>query len=611
MSGFFFSHRLKIRRISLPSLFPLCSLLFLLLPLCSCALVSQSQDKNEAFERLTRQIFCQEVSSSSISLHYTLRNPEAYGLENLPVSYGEMKTSSSASSASIENLLASLESFQDAGLSKENELTLQILTEYLETASQGAPYVLYQEPLSPVIGIHAQLPVLLSEYPFYTADDIPAYFELLADTGNYFHSIADFECQKSEKGLFMTDAQAENVLEQCRAFSAMTDENCLFTTFSERLDALPNLTDSEKESLCKENKALVLEHVLPAYSALADRLESLIGTGRSTGGLCSLPDGKSYYSYLVRQTCGLSETVPELQEMAKRQIAEDLLAMQKLALETTSSNRLTAEVFSYSVPRNPGQPAIRSSASIPVLESFTPDAILSDLKSKITSAFPTAPSPEIDIKYVSQSMEEYLSPAFYMIPPIDSPAQNVIYINRAQTAQGLQLYTTLAHEGYPGHLYQTTYYSATDPDPLRNLLDFGGYVEGWATYAEMMSYYLAPIPAQEAALYQKNNSIILGLYAMADMGIHYDGWTVKDFMQYFQSYGIGNDEVLRSIYDQIAGTPANYLKYYLGYVKFYELKKETAAKLGDDFSQTDFHRVILDTGPAPFDIIEKELNKAF
>lgn len=105
--------------------------------------------------------------------------------------------------------------------------------------------------------------------------------------------------------------------------------------------------------------------------------------------------------------------------------------------------------------------------------------MLDDLRSKITDTFPEIPDVDFQVKYVPESMQDYLSPAFYMIPAIDNLTENVIYINNGQTASGLNLYTTLAHEGYPGHLYQTVYFSASEPDPIRSILDFGGYVEGW------------------------------------------------------------------------------------------------------------------------------------
>ena len=63
-------------------------------------------------------------------------------------------------------------------------------------------------------------------------------------------------------------------------------------------------------------------------------------------------------------------------------------------------------------------------------------------------------------------MEEYLSPAFYMIPAIDNTSENVIYINKGHITDNLSLFTTFAHEGYPGHLYQNVYYASLHPNPI-------------------------------------------------------------------------------------------------------------------------------------------------
>ena len=121
----------------------------------------------------------------------------------------------------------------------------------------------------------------------------------------------------------------------------------------------------------------------------------------------------------------------------------------------------------------------------------------------------------------------------------------------------------------------------------------------------MMAYYMAPISEMEATLMQKNNSLILGLYAYADMGIHYDGWSQTDLNNFFGTYGITDPLILESIYHMIIGTPANYLKYYLGYLEIYDLKKEIAGELQKEFSQTDFHEAVLTAGPAPFDIVKE------
>ena len=576
-------HRKKIFLI-----LPCCLLVILISFLSGNAFWSSlhAESSDRQFRTFTRSLFQTEVSANTISLHYTLRSPSDYGIADIPATYGSLSSDPVAAKASVRNVLSSLQEFDPDTLSSENALTFKILDTYLKNASTGTDYLLYQEPLGPVSGIHTQLPVLLSEYSFYDTQDVETYLALLKETPSYFDSVIRFEQKKAASGLFMPDYQADSVLDTCQSFIDMGKENYLVSTFDERIASLDLLPENKKDSFQKENMKLVIEEIYPAYQNLITAIKSLKGKGMNEQGLSHFPYGKKYYEYLVRQTTGCNESISRLRLMTRAQILEDLSAMQKVLF-----------------------PADAALTQASVLEQTSPDSMLDDLRSKITDTFPEIPDVDFQVKYVPESMQDYLSPAFYMIPAIDNLTENVIYINNGQTASGLNLYTTLAHEGYPGHLYQTVYFSASEPDPIRSILDFGGYVEGWATYAEMMSYYLAPLPKTEASLLQKNSSVILGLYALADMGIHYDGWSVTDTVRFFSDYGINDPNAVQSVYKLIIGSPANYLKYYIGYLKFYELKKEMADALGNQFSQKEFHRAVLDVGPAPFKIVYDEVEK--
>lgn len=576
-------HRKKIFLI-----LPCCLLVILISFLSGNAFWSSlhAESSDRQFRTFTRSLFQTEVSANTISLHYTLRSPSDYGIADIPATYGSLSSDPVAAKASVRNVLSSLQEFDPDTLSSENALTFKILDTYLKNAFTGTDYLLYQEPLGPVSGIHTQLPVLLSEYSFYDTQDVETYLALLKETPSYFDSVIRFEQKKAASGLFMPDYQADSVLDTCQSFIDMGKENYLVSTFDERIASLDLLPENKKDSFRKENMKLVTEEIYPAYQNLITAIKSLKGKGMNEQGLSHFPYGKKYYEYLVRQTTGCNESISRLRLMTRAQILEDLNAMQKVLF-----------------------PADAALTQASVLEQTPPDSMLDDLRSKITDTFPEIPDVDFQVKYVPESMQDYLSPAFYMIPAIDNLTENVIYINNGQTASGLNLYTTLAHEGYPGHLYQTVYFSASEPDPIRSILDFGGYVEGWATYAEMMSYYLAPLSKTEASLLQKNSSVILGLYALADMGIHYDGWSVTDTVRFFNDYGINDANAVQSVYELIIGSPANYLKYYIGYLKFYELKKEMADALGNQFSQKEFHRAVLDVGPAPFEIVYDEVEK--
>lgn len=565
-----------------------CFLLILFLSVIIFRQVNTSEDQQ--FEDYTMNLFCQEVAGSTISLHYTLKDPSAYGIDNAPVTFGACTTDTNAICASSENALALLKSFNRSHLSDENQFTYDILEDSLTAALKEAPYALYEEPLAPLTGTQAQLPVLLSEYQFYTRSDVDTYLELLSKLPQYFQSIMEFEQTKSKRGLFMASYSADDIIKECQAFIDMGENNYLYSSFEERLNSL-DLTTDEKNAYIEANSRCITDYIFPSYAELKECLTSLRTTGKNNNGLCYLPNGKEYYELIVASETGSSRTIPELQQLTQQQMISDLTAMQQV-LTSSEEVAVSSDMFKT-------QGAI--------LEDPDPASILTTLESKLGNNFPASPEVNTQIKYVQESMEEYLSPAFYMIPAIDNTTNNVIYINQGHLPDDLSLFTTLAHEGYPGHLYQTTYYASQNPNPIRNILNYGGYTEGWATYSEMMSYYYAPIPKEQATLMQKNTSVILGLYALADMGIHYEGWTLVDTVSFFRSYGITDTNTIEDIYDLIIGDPANYLKYYIGYVEFLELKKDAMEEWGEEFTQERFHKEVLDMGPAPFTLLREQL----
>lgn len=546
-----------------------------------CSMKDQG-DADAEFEEYAEELFRSQAASNTVNLHYTLKEPEKYGILESDVTFGSYESNSDAVKAAAENMRQALLEIAYDELDTQNKLTYDILIYQLRMMNRCADYLLYEEPLGLVSGVQTQLPVVLSEYQFYDREDVDTYLALLKTTGEYFDSLIRFEREKSEAGLFMPDYAADQVAEQCQAFIDMGNSNYLYSTFADRIEDVDELDEKEKSDYIQDNALMVNDYVIPAYEKLISEIQNLKGSGKNEKGLVYLPGGEEYYELAVQMATGSDRSVEEMRDLTRRQITDDLEAMEEV----------------LGITADEAQEAAAS------MEQESAELILSHLREELKNAFPEVPEVSLEVKFVPEEMEEHLSPAFYMIPAIDNTEENVIYINQAQMGDDLTLFTTLAHEGYPGHLYQTVYYESTDPEPIRSVLDFGGYVEGWATYAEMGSYYLAPLSKEQATLLQKNSSIILGLYALADIGIHYDGWSRMDTAAFFSAYGITDAEAVERIYDLIIGSPANYLKYYIGYVEFLELKKDWVREMGDDFSQKEFHEAVLKVGPAPFDIVE-------
>ena len=558
------------------------SLIFLFLKLTDVRTV-------HSFQELTDRFFQEEVTSSTLTLHYTLRDPQVYGISDIPVRYND--TTSDISAAA--DYLQQLTDLDPSCLPLSDQITYDILLYLLNQNLSAQNFSLYAEPLGATIGIQAQLPVLLCEYRFENIDDIHTYLQLLSTTDQYFSSLLSYERQKAAAGLFMPDSCADDIIRQCSTFIEKEPSlHLLVTVFNRKTGEADFLTESEKKDLMQQNLDLVIHHVFPAYQLLIRGLANLKQSCQNQKGLCCLPQGRSYYEYLVRTSTGSSLSVDSIQNRIQKQLLADAADCRELLRKNLHS----IPVSSISFPEDPKE-------------------ILSDLRQKMTEDFPQPPSASCTLKYVDESLSGYLSPAFYLTAPVDDLNNNVIYLNPAANYNGLELYTTLAHEGYPGHLYQNLY-SGSVLSPLRSLLSFGGYTEGWATYVEMMSYGYASesLPADciaAVSLEQKQRSMMLGLSSLTDILVHYRGLGREEIRTFFSTLGVTSTQAADALYDAVLESPANYLKYYLGYLSFLDLQNYCRSQWPDQFTLSGFHRYVLEIGPCPFPVLEKYLKLCY
>lgn len=541
----------------------------------------------EAFDQFINDIFETEVTENTINLHFTISDPEKYGITDYPVTLGDLSNDAmSDSNARLENYLSGLSSFSYTELTLNQQLTYDILENYFQLQLDMADMYLYDELLRPSTGVQAQLPILYEEYSFNSKKDVEDYLKLLALTDEYFDQIISFEKEKADAGLFMSDFACQNIIDQCNAFIADSDNHYLMETFNTRIDKLTGLTQSEKDHYRLQNEKMLREHIFPAYENLAAALTDLLGSGTNENGLCYFPEGKQYYEYLLAYNTGTSESVKTLENMISNERVKVL----------QESSDLTTE--------NPELWELASEATLTPTDSVT---TLNHLKEVMLDDFPAPPEIGYTVNYIDDCVADYLAPAFYVIAPIDDYSHNSIYINETTDTTNISYFTTLAHEGFPGHLYQTVMTYESGIEPVRSILNYSGFVEGWATYVEFQSYHYAGLDDDVATILELNQDATLSLYASTDIGIHYEGWTLEDTKKFWNNYGITNDDAIESIFELIVEEPTHYLKYYIGFLKFEELKKETSLKNIKNYNDKSFHQAVLSIGPAPFDIVDKYL----
>ena len=554
---------------------------------------ASAENSQTLFEELTGDIFRENAASSILDRHYLMAEPENFNLSKPESLYGNGDLEGlQKSSDAIAGYLDRLNAIDPGSLSSEDQLDYQILKAYLETESTCQGLELYTQPLAPTIGVQAQLPILLAEYEFYREEDIDDYFSLLEGLGAYFDQILSLEQEKASQGLMMSDDAIDRVLDSCEPYLD-SSENCVLAgTFSERLDRLNGLDSAKKENYVRRHEELIRTAFIPAYEKLMEGLSGLKGSGKVQGGLCRYPDGREYYRYLVYSSTYTScRDVTTLRKTIERRIERDF---RELASIVTRRQDLLDSLPDVSF-------------------AFTePHEILRHLMEQTALSYPAPICEDYTIRYVPKALEPVLSPAFYLTPPIDRDGSNTIYINQGSASSGQDhLFTTLAHEGYPGHLYQTTYFLSTDPSPFRHLLSFGAYTEGWATYVEMESYQMDESLDQDLArLLALNSSITLGLHAYIDIMVNDQGWDISQIHNFITSYYDDPDqEFSAALYEAMVDNPSNYLEYYVGYLEFSDMREKAEEALGEAFDLMEFHRFLLDTGPAPFSVLRKGLER--
>lgn len=548
------------------------------------AILSPAGKSTGSFSEFCTTLFREEMKSNTMNLHFTLKDPKAAGIDSYEITLGSLSGDSPHNQArQLKKLSEELKKYSHRSLKGKDRLTCRLLSDYISRQQNLAAYPYYDEPLTPSGGVTSQLPVLLAEYTFRNTRDIKDYLGLLSQMDTYFLGILDYEQKKADAGLFMSDEACLKVIEGCEVFTEHPDDNFLIDTFSNRLNAMDGLTDTQKNAYLKQHSKVLSDHVIPAYSQMIKGLTMLLGRGHNNWGLCNFPEGKAYYEAVVSADTGCDDSVEDLFSQIAKARREDLTFCQNL------------------LEKNP---KLASQSPKPDAALKEENAMLSRLQKEILTDFPAPPQTEVEICHVDPALSEYLAPAFYITAPIDDISHNRIYINDAKNDTDIYYFTTLAHEGYPGHLYQTICTSSYGAPEVLSLLNYPGYTEGWATYTEMQAFYYAGLDQDLASLLQHNQAATLSLYATADIGIHYFGWEKEKNAAFWREYGVDNTATVKRITDLILEEPGNYLKYYVGYLKFRQMREQLALE-NKSFSVSAFHEAILRTGPSPFSVLEE------
>jgi len=546
-----------------------------------------------AFDAFLQENFVEYANASGIlNVHFLLRRPEDYGVTNVKPTIGSL-VQTSISGDAFEEALKELSAFSYEDLTHKQQLAYDILNYYMQAQADMVPFMYYAEPLSTSGGLHSTIPIYLAEYTFTRAQDVEDYLALMHSLPDTTDELIAYEQKRVELGIFMSKDALDTVIKQAREIISDTPEDIFLNeTFANLLKNAGCFSESEIADYTARHKKELENSFYPAYDRLISALDGMRSSCKDIGGAVNLPNGEAYVNALCRSYL----------------LTDRSLADIKTSLE--ASNSLLRSKMQTLATLDPKAATAASSFKQP---SKDPAGILNHLMTYYADRFPSLGDCDYTVNYVPKGLEKSVSPAFYLLPPLDDYKNNSIYINN-DSINNNGLFTTLAHEGYPGHMLQSTYYNSTEPYPLLSFLTFLPYVEGWASYVERLSFEaIDGIESSTAKMLSINSLLSLNSLALIDIGLNYEGWTFNEYANYmtinFNISPTSDPELLQEFYLNMTSSPLNYLPYALGYMEVERLLDQQETALGEDFDLYQFHDAFLHIGPAPFSIVEKYLNK--
>ena len=559
---------------------------------------TQTSLQQKKFDRFLNSCFREYAAENTVTLHFKLSNPSAYGIKT-PVSptYGDLSSDTLKKNCSrSKELLQKLYTFPTSNLTKKQKLTWQIFQDYLNESIMNEKYILYSSPLG-TNGLQSEIPVTLSEYRLDNEKDVKDYLSLVNQVPELFTQILDFEQERRNAGIISPSFVISDTIDQIDQFlNASEENNLLIQSFEERLAEVESLSKDQKASYIANNRLLVTDKVFPAYKSLKTSLQTYINESKNTSSkerLCEYKNGQDYYKFLLISNVGTDFSPEDCITILESQLKNTVKDISSL---TTKNKDLYTEYLS----------------ATPALSA--PKEIMNTLKNDSLIDFPEIKNISCQLKNVPDALSGTSACAFYLVPPIDSTKDNIIYINKSRVDSN-ELFSTLAHEGYPGHLYQTNYFLTTNPSPLRTFLHCAGYDEGWGTYAHLYSYNFIEFKnvdeqttKQLRQLYRDNDLLSLSLSSLSDLYVNYKNYDENALANYLQTYGIDKDGA-QKLYRYVIENPTTYLSYSIGCYELDQLKQTMADSLGKAFKISDFHEAVLNVGSCNFSILRQEIEK--
>ena len=554
-----------------------------------------SADAAAAFDALDLDTFRWFVTRNGYGYHMYVDDPAKFSIDpaSIPMNLGEYTEEDSLvftqeASAFLERLNA----INREQLPQQKQFTYDVMHDLLaDYALDTTEFSYMYEPLTEYSGLHSSLPLSFALFEMKDAQDVEDYLALLADMPRYTGQILAYEQKHAELGYFMTKNALSKILKQCKTTIDSRDNSFLYVTFNDAIDQLTTLTPEQAQAYKDRNASLLQNEYINSFQTLYDGLDALRKYCRSYDEIASYTDTeKRFFEYTMQDLGCNSLSVAETLEMLKDELS--YLIYDSVNIEIYRPN---IKDFADSLPHG--------------ISSGSTQTDLKYLQSVVAPLLPALPEHQLSVVSVPDELEGQFAPAAYVIPALDSWKENTIYINTVSKDPTMLL--TLAHEAYPGHMYQYVYQrNLTNVGVMQRVASFSGYAEGWAQFAEFLISEYQTQYDQEYVRYQFDYNIYASsiLPAVISILVNYYGYSEKAIKSYMNGLGLNGDKSASDFYKMVIDQPYYFFDYAIGYTQLAQLYRDIRSDLGDSFDMSEFLKTYLNLGPGNFDLIKEQMD---
>lgn len=558
-----------------------------------------AKEEQEQFDAFLQSEFVNWMESEYTAIHVYLQDPEQYGVDikQVPAGLGTrpdeagMEAQKEAGKASYD----ALKQF-DRDLLTETQQDIYDSYEWqleLEQEAADDRFAYYESLFGSMTGIHYQIPTLLADWELRKEEDVADLIAVVEDVKPYVESALDYTEKQEEKGLLMLDL--DSVIQYCDSILKKGEDSSILQSMSDSVDKL-GLDAETADSYKKQLKTAFCESVLPAYEAIRDAMTAYQTGTNNEEGLAAFAHGKEYFEILLKQNIGSDQSVEEIREWMEDELQEHMGNMIAMMSQNPS---LLERVY--------------SETSYPETDYTDYYIMMDDIKGQMFEDFPEVGQ----LDYVIEEVNEEIASdsgvtAYFNIPTLDGDPVKQLRVNpKTNDLSSLSTYQTVAHEGFPGHMYQYAYmYENLDTPFQKTVLNSNAYAEGYATYAQYeANRYLRDLDQELLEVYKENDLISNSMVILVDIGIHYEGWSMEETADYMTELGFAMEgEGIEGIYRQLQANPCAFEPYYVGYFEIENLKEKAQEALGDQFENKGFNEALLKSGLVSFSVVERNVD---